>query len=364
MNEIHALLACSTATDMARWQQRIQKAWAATDCRLALRQHELTDAPPTRLDRISKKNILLVPFKDLDRISSLSYSDEQRPPLLVLLDTAIERPVPPELSDVSVDTLRSDELWRLTPAVKRLTVQHTLNSTRQNPPRFSEFDTFSYSVSHDLRAPIRQLRQLIEILREDHVSATDQAGLDVLNDIERLQEKMRDLIEGLLTLSRLSNTPLQPETFDLKPLVEEELQALQRQEPEREVEWQIPDRVIVTADIKLMRIMLLNLIDNAWKFTRHQATPRIEVGTDRIAGDTVYYVRDNGIGFDANQAQTLFKPFQRGLAAHDFAGTGLGLAIAQRIVRRHGGRIWAEGAPGQGATLYFTLATGTNAAYG
>jgi two-component system sensor histidine kinase/response regulator len=219
----------------------------------------------------------------------------------------------------------------------------------------AEVEAFNYSVSHDLRAPLRPLDGFSEALLEDYADKLDERGRNYLTRIRAAAQRMGQLIDDLLELSRVSRADLRRQQLDLSGLVAAIVADI-RADPaagEREVIC-TPD-LQVSADARLLRIALENLLRNAWKFTARQAQPRIEFGCTTGGKELIYSVRDNGVGFDPTYASKLFQPFQR-LHTAEFAGTGIGLAIVDRIVRRHEGRIWGESAPDQGATFFFTLA--------
>ena len=213
-----------------------------------------------------------------------------------------------------------------------------------------ELEAFSYSVSHDLRAPLRAITAFSQALLEDHADALG-AGTQHLERICAATARMTTLIDDLLQLSRAGRTALERAPFDVAKHVREIIDELRRVDPARRVEVIIPDVLPAHGDSRLVRVVLENLVRNAWKFTSKQPTARIEIG----GRDGAFFVRDDGAGFDAARAGKLFLPFQRMHTAEDFEGTGIGLATAQRIVARHGGRIWADSVPGQGATFTFTL---------
>jgi PAS domain S-box-containing protein len=218
-----------------------------------------------------------------------------------------------------------------------------------------ELESFSYSVSHDLRAPLRSVDGFSQILLRDHAEKLDETGRDYLRRVARAAKRMGELIDDLLQLSRVGRSELKKETVDLSGMVCSVGREIQAINPQRQVEWVIQPGVRVEADSRLMHAMLENLLRNAWKFSAKQTAARIEFGTLQQDGQRVLFVRDNGAGFDMQYAAKLFAPFQRLHRAEEFEGTGVGLAIVQRIVNHHGGRIWAESAPGQGATFYFTV---------
>jgi PAS domain S-box-containing protein len=220
-----------------------------------------------------------------------------------------------------------------------------------------ELAAFSYSVSHDLRAPLRGLQGFSEALLEDYGKQLDARGLDYLHRVSEAAGRMGRLIDELLELSRVSRTELRRETVALEPLVRMHIDELLRLEPDRKVAFVSHPVPPATGDERLLSLVLQNLVENAWKFTRAQPHPRIEFGSDGARdGFPVYFIRDNGAGFDMQYADKLFGVFQRLHAETEFPGTGVGLAIVQRIVLRHGGEVWAQAAPGEGATFFFTLA--------
>jgi len=217
-----------------------------------------------------------------------------------------------------------------------------------------ELEAFSYSVSHDLRAPLRTLDGFSSALVEDYGPQLGEEGEDYLNRIRAASQRMARLIDDMLLLSRLTRSDMRRDEIDLSPMAEEVVANLREGEPEREVEVRIEPHLIASADERLVRVLLQNLIGNAWKFTSKQDGAAIEVG--HANGDpAVFCVRDDGVGFDMAYADKLFGAFQRLHSAGEFEGTGVGLATVQRIVHRHGGQAWAESEPGAGATFYFTL---------
>jgi signal transduction histidine kinase len=218
-----------------------------------------------------------------------------------------------------------------------------------------ELEAFSYSVSHDLRAPLRSISGFSQALVEDEADRLDERGHDYLKRIQGATQRMSQLIDDLLSLARVSRGELLRSTARLGEIARSCADLLQQTEPARAVEWVIPQDLRGDADAHLIKIVFENLLANAWKFTRKQPQARIEVGQRSDDGERIYFVRDNGAGFDMAQAGKLFAPFQRLHSTAEFEGTGVGLATVQRIVHRHGGRIWAEGAVGEGATVFFTL---------
>ena len=218
-----------------------------------------------------------------------------------------------------------------------------------------ELESFSYSVAHDLRAPLRGIDGFSQLLLEEHSGKLDTEGKRYLGLVRESAQRMAQLIEGLLTLARVTQTDIRRERVDMSDLARATAERLQLSQPDRQVEFLITSGLAETGDGRLLGAVFDNLLSNAWKFTRHQTKPRIEFGCNREDGRILYFVRDNGAGFDMAFASKLFGVFQRLHADSEFEGTGIGLATAQRIIRRHGGRIWAEGKVAQGATFYFTL---------
>jgi signal transduction histidine kinase len=218
-----------------------------------------------------------------------------------------------------------------------------------------ELEAFSYSVAHDLRAPLRGINGFSQALVEDYADRLDPVAKDYLQRICAGAERMGQLIDALLALSRVTRVELQRENVSLSQLADSIVKQLRAIHPDRVVEFVNEADLVVFGDPPLLRAVLENLLGNAWKFTSGRAFARIEFGSTRDQGASTYYVRDNGAGFDMAYADKLFAPFQRLHKVSEFAGTGIGLATVQRIVRRHGGKIWAEGAVNQGATFRFTL---------
>lgn len=218
-----------------------------------------------------------------------------------------------------------------------------------------ELEAFSYSVSHDLRAPLRAIDGFSQALLEDYPDQLDDTGKDYLRRVRAASQRMAELIDDILQLSRIGRTELRQERVDLSGLAESVAEELKRAEPDRCVELAIQPGLSAYGDPKLLRIALANLLANAWKFTGPVPTARIEVGRQEGDGEPVFFVRDNGVGFDMTYVDKLFTPFQRLHGADEFPGTGIGLATVQRILHRHGGRIWAQAEVGRGATFYFTL---------
>ena len=221
----------------------------------------------------------------------------------------------------------------------------------------AELESFSFSVSHDLRAPLRAIDGFSQIILDRYEDRLDQRGQSFLVRMREASQRMAHLIENLLQLSRMSRSEMRIQICDLSAMAREIMDELQQSAPEREVDLDIAPGLAATGDPGLLRIALDNLFGNAWKYTGRQPQARIEFGATTKDGQPAYFVRDNGAGFDMANAERLFGAFQRLHSSYDFEGTGIGLATVQRIVRRHGGNIWAEAAVDQGATFTFTLAS-------
>lgn len=217
-----------------------------------------------------------------------------------------------------------------------------------------ELEAFSYSASHDLRTPLTRIYSSGQALAE-YAHLLDENGKYFVRTIIEASEQMEELIEALLVLSKVTRIEMRRELVNLSILVEEIVIEMQQLEPERKVFIDVTPGLLAWGDQKLLRIVLENLLRNSWKYTRNKAEPKIEFGVTDIEEDSVYFVRDNGIGFDMHYADKLFKPFQRLHNTNEFPGTGIGLATVQRSIQRHQGRVWGEGEPDNGATFFFTL---------
>ena len=218
-----------------------------------------------------------------------------------------------------------------------------------------ELESFSYSISHDLRAPLRHLVGFSGALSEDYADTLDATAKSYLDCIVRAGYKLESLIEALLNLSQITRQELRLAIVDLSELARECAASLLGSAPERTVVFHIADHLFVQADLTLMKAAINHLLGNAWKYTCKKDTANIELGRKQEGDATVFYLRDNGAGFDMRYAERLFAPFQRMHKESEFEGTGIGLATVQRIIHRHGGRIWADAMVDGGATFFFTL---------
>lgn len=244
-----------------------------------------------------------------------------------------------------------EEIRRLNAELERRVIERTAQLEASN----KELEAFAYSVSHDLRTPLRTIDGYCRALLEDYGDRIPPEGIPYLDRIHVSTLHMAQLIDDLLSLSRVTRASVEHSPVDLSALAESIARELQREQPERHVQFSIPSGLVTHGDVRLLRIAISNLLNNAWKFTSKVDKAHIEVGSRQQGGKQVFFVRDNGVGFDMDHAGKLFGAFQRLHTETEFPGTGIGLATVQRIIHKHGGRVWAESAIGRGATFYFSL---------
>ena len=245
-----------------------------------------------------------------------------------------------------------DELRRLSEELEQRVQERTQELRAAN----AELETFSYSVSHDLRAPLRAIDGFSQVLLSRDADKLDADGRHALERVRAGSERMGALIDDMLKLSRLSRRPMESADVELSALAADVVEDLRAAQPDRDVEVTIEPNVWARGDKEMLRVALQNLLDNAFKFTAQQQHARVQFGRTTQPGPATSFVRDNGVGFDMSDADKLFRPFERLHSESEFSGTGIGLATVQRVIARHGGRVSAEGAIGDGATFYFTLA--------
>jgi light-regulated signal transduction histidine kinase (bacteriophytochrome) len=246
---------------------------------------------------------------------------------------------------------RTEEIRQLNEELEGRVVERTAELATVN----KELEAFSYSVSHDLRAPLRAIDGFSKMLLDKYGGELDEQACHYLNRVRTGSQKMSRLIDDLLDLSRITRIALRKESISLAELGRSVVAELQDREPSRKVAIEIADGLTARGDERLITIVLVNLLGNAWKYTAKRAEAQIAFGQQNKGNETVFYIRDNGAGFDMAYADRLFAPFQRLHQNSEFEGTGIGLATVQRIVSRHGGRIWVEAAIDEGATFFFTL---------
>jgi signal transduction histidine kinase len=251
--------------------------------------------------------------------------------------------------------LAEQQIRRLNEELEHRVAKRTADLEAAN----KELEAFSYSVSHELRAPLRQIEGFVDILRTTKSSTMDEEGQQYLATVARAAERLSRLIDDLLAFSRAARTGMRRKKVKLDEICARTIEELKHETVGRHVEWVVSALPEVSADPSLLPQVFLNLLGNALKYTQRRPRARIEIGSHHGPDEHIIFVKDNGVGFDMRYAKKLFGVFQRLHAASDFAGTGIGLANVRRIIHQHGGQTWAEGVPNQGATFYFSLPTST-----
>lgn len=310
--------------------------------------------PVSPLQEVKQQNFeLLIALEEVRQIqTTLEQRVQSRTSELAKTNQALE-------SEISERKRAESEIQRLNTDLENRIEERTAELLRVN----AELEAFSYSVSHDLRAPLRTIDGLSAILGKRYKVVLGEDGQEIIQSIHEDVMRMNTLIDDLLNLSKVTRTIMTNEAVNFSELARQVIQQLQRLEPDRKITIQIADSIDVHGDASLLRIILDNLLGNAWKFTQKQPAPSIEFDMIQRDRHYAYFIRDNGAGFDMQYAGKLFSPFQRLHSNTDFQGTGIGLAIVQRIIRRHGGHIWADSAIGKGTTFTFTLSETATAAF-
>lgn len=276
----------------------------------------------------------------IDLTASLVWKEDETPDFFISV-----------IVDVDEEVKAKEEINTLNAELEHKVIERT--AALQNA--YDEMEAFTYSVSHDLRSPLRATDGFSQALLEDYGDKLDAAAQDYLSRIRSASQKMGGLIDDLLQLSRQTRTAMVPSVIDLGVIAHQIISELSRQNSERNVDFRVGNDLSAYADANLMHIALENLLGNAWKYTSSHASAVIEFGSMVQNGEKVFYIRDDGAGFDMAYVDKLFKPFQRLHSVQEFTGNGIGLAMVYRIIKRHFGKVWAEGEIGKGATFFFTL---------
>ncbi len=255
------------------------------------------------------------------------------------------------MEDITPRKLAEEQVRQLTESLERRVAERTAQLEEAN----RESESFSYSVSHDLRAPLRHIDGFAQLLGRQLEDKLDEKGRHYLQTITETVKHAGSLVDDLLAFSRMGRSEIRRSTVDVAEVVRDVRQGLEVEAAGRAIDWRVDDLPCVQADPAMLRVVLQNLLANAVKFTRKREQARIEVGCREQDSEWVFFVRDNGVGFDMKYADKLFGVFQRLHRPEEFEGTGIGLANVRRIVHRHGGRTWSQAIPGAGATMYFSL---------
>ena len=291
-------------------------------------------------------------FENHYPISVVTKSGERREAELTAAYMAGETPrVMCILVDATEQIEARAEIERLNAELERRVAERTAELTAAN----RELESFAYSISHDLRAPLRGIDGFSKLLADEYRERLDAQGVDYLERVRRAAQRMGHLIDDILELSRVTRQEMRRVRVDLSQIAAELIEELARAAPAHRVETHLAPGLTALGDPQLLRVLMQNLVENAWKYSSKTPAPRIEFGQERHGEETVFFVRDNGVGFDMQFAGRLFTPFQRLHRPEEFEGTGIGLATVARIAHRHGGRAWIESEPGKGTTVRFTL---------
>jgi len=305
------------------------------------------------LERVASRSLLMVPLRAQRRSVGVLVLARHRPESSAYDDEDLSFAT--ELADRAALAIVNAQLYRALEAAKENLERRVADRTAQLEAANKELEAFSYSVAHDLRAPLRAMDGFSRLVVEDHAPRLPEDAQRYLNLVRENAQQMGRLIDDLLAFSRLGRQPVNKQRVNIAGLVHQAVEELQRERDGREIKIQIGDLPDTYADPALVRQVFANLLSNALKFTRAREAPLVEVQSRVDGNEPVYFVKDNGVGFDMQYASKLFGVFQRLHRAEEYEGTGVGLAIVQRIVLRHGGRVWAEAEPDKGATFYFTL---------
>ena len=304
-------------------------------------------------DRLQILNLLLSTYETaVERNRELSAARDELRYLNETLEVKVAERTAALEAEIADRRRAEAEVRRLNAELEQRVKERTAQLETMN----QELEAFSYSVSHDLRSPLRHIAGFAGLLQERAAAQLDDHSRHNLNRIVNSAQKMGRLIEDLLEFSRMGRTSLRQSTIDLTTMVAEIRADLELETKERKIVWRIAPMPTVRADAAMLRQVFVNLLGNAVKYTRTREVAEISIGLQNTTQETVFFVRDNGVGFDMNYADKLFGVFQRLHSEAEFEGTGVGLANVRRIIARHGGRTWAEGKPDGGATFYFTLA--------